>query len=108
MEQIIDIIIKVVATLLAIGAGMLGKYLINLLKANLDEKNRKKLDLFITELVAAAEQLYKEWDEDGTIRYEYVSDMLIEAGYEITESIKVLIEAKVFEINLANRKAGEQ
>lgn len=108
MEQIIDIIIKVVATLLAIGAGMLGKYLINLLKANLDEKNRKKLELFITELVAAAEQLYKEWDKDGTIRYEYVSDMLIEAGYEITESIKVLIEAKVFEINLANRKAGEQ
>ena len=70
MEQIIDIIIKVVATLLALGAGLLGKYLINLLKANLDEKNNERLDLFVAELVAAAEQIYKKDDPNGDIRYD--------------------------------------
>ncbi len=108
MEQIIDIIIKVVATLLALGAGLLGKYLINLLKANLDEKNNERLDLFVAESVAAAEQLYKDGDEDGTIRYEFVTDMLIGAGYDITDAVKVLIESKVFEINLANKETGDQ
>ena len=108
MEQIIDIIIKVVATLLALGAGLLGKYLINLLKANLDEKNNERLDLFVAELVAAAEQLYKDGDEDGSIRREFVTDMLRDAGYDITDAVYALIESKVFEINLANKETGDQ
>lgn len=108
MEQIFDIIIKVVATLLALGAGLLGKYLINLLKANLDEKNNERLDLFVAELVAAAEQIYKKDDPNGDIRYDFVIDKLVGAGYEITEAIEVLIESKVFEINLANKETGDQ
>lgn len=102
MEQIIDIIIKVLATLLALGAGWLGKYLINLLKANLDEKNDARLDMFIRELVPAAEQMFKADDPDGTARYGYVVKMLTEAGYEITDAIKALIESKVFDINMMN------
>lgn len=102
MEQIIDIIIKVLATLLALGAGWLGKYLINLLKANLDEKNNARLDLFVTELVTAAEQMFKVDDPDGTARYGYVIEMLSNAGYEITDAIEALIESKVFDINLTN------
>lgn len=102
MEEIIDIIIKVLAALLALGLGWLGKYLISWLKTKLNDSQVEKLDLFIAELVAAAEQMYKKDDPDGSIRLEYVQDMLIEAGYEITDAIQALIEAKVFSINLAN------
>lgn len=106
MEEIVDIIIKILAALLALGIGWLGKYLIGLVKAKLSVTQAEKLDLFIAELVAAAEQIYKERDSDGSIRLEYVKGMLVEAGYEITDAVRALIEAKVFEINLAN-KVGE-
>lgn len=103
MEGIIDIVIKVVATLLALGAGWLGKYLISWLKSKMSEKNAAKLDLFVAELVAAAEQMYKKTDTDGTMRLRYVESMLIQAGYDITNEVKALIEAKVFEVNLASK-----
>lgn len=102
MEQILDIIIKIVAALLALGAGWLGKYLVSWLKTKLNDKQAEKLDLFIAELVAAAEQMYKKDDPDGTVRLGYVQDMLIGAGYEITDAVKALIESKVFGINLIN------
>lgn len=104
MEEIIDIIIKVLAALLALGAGWLGKHLIGLVKTKLNAEQNEMLDLFIAELVAAAEQMFKKDDPDGSIRFEYVKAMLIEAGYEITDAVKALIEAKVFSINLANVK----
>ena len=109
MEQIIDIIIKIVATLLLAGAGWLGKYVITYLRSNLDAREVELLDTFIAELVAAAEQLYAEVDETGGIRREYVYNRLVEAGYEITEAIKAMVEAKVYDINITNRsvKVGE-
>jgi hypothetical protein len=107
MEEIINIIIKVVAMLLAMGAGYLGRYIVKVLKANLDEKKDAMLDLFIEELVAAAEQMFKKNDPDGVIRLEYVEDSLIDAGYEITEAVRALIESKVFSLNLINPKGGD-
>lgn len=103
MEGIINIVIKVLAALLALGAGWLGKYLISWLKSKLSEKNAAKLDLFVAELVAAAEQMYKKQDADGSMRLHYVESMLIQAGYDITNEVRALIEAKVFEVNLANK-----
>ena len=102
MEEIIDIIIKLAATLLAFGAAWVGRYLVSWLKSNLDEKETIMLDQFITELVAAAEQMYKKEDPDGSIRFAYVKTMLLEAGYDITDAVKAMIESKVFEINLTN------
>lgn len=109
MDEIIDIVIKVVATLLALGLGWVGKYLVNWLKSKLSEKNAEKLDLFVAELVAAAEQMYKKDDPDGTIRLLYVEKMLAQAGYEITDAVRALIESKVFDINLVHQaaKGGE-
>lgn len=107
MEEIINIIIKVVAMLLAMGAGYLGRYIIRVLKANLDEKNDAMLDLFIEELVAAAEQMFKKNDPDGVIRLEYVQDSLIDAGYEITAAVRAMIESKVYSINQINPKGGD-
>lgn len=100
MEAIMDIIIKLAATLLALGAGYLGKLLVGWLKGKLDEQGAAKLDLFVSELCTAAEQMYKEDDPDGSIRLRYVENMLKQAGYELTDAVKALIESKVFEINL--------
>lgn len=108
MEQIIDIIIKIVATILLAGAGWLGNYIINYLRSNLDAKEVEFLDTFIAELVAAAEQMYAKDDPDGTIRLGYVQEMLIEAGYDITDAVRALIESKVYDINVMNAvKVGE-
>ena len=103
MEEILDIIIKVVAALLAFGAAWLGKYVVSWLKSKLSEKNAAKLDLFVAELVAAAEQLYKKDDPDGKMRLNYVESMLIQAGYDITNAVRAMIESKVFEVNLKNK-----
>lgn len=100
MDEIFDIIIRVLASLLAIGAGWLCKYLVNWLKFKLNDEQDAKLDLFIAELVAAAEQMYKKEDPDGTVRLMYVQKMLAEAGYDITEAVQALIESKVYSINL--------
>lgn len=103
MDEIMNILIKIVAMLLALGAGYLGKYVVNWLKSNLDDRGDEKLDTFIAELVAAAEQMYKKDDPEGTARLHYVQTMLIGAGYDITDAIQAVIESKVFEINLTNR-----
>ena len=105
MEDIMNIIIKLVATLLAFGAAWLGRYLVEWLKTNLDEKEEVLLDQFIADLVAAAEQMYKQNDPDGSERLHYVQAMLVEAGYEVTEFVQAMIESKVFSINLATRGA---
>ena len=107
MEDIINIIIKVVATLLAFGAAWLGRYLVSFLKTNLDEKQTVILDQFIADLVAAAEQMYKKDDPSGSIRIDYVKTMLVEAGYDITEAVQAMIESKVFSINLASKGAEQ-
>ena len=109
MEQIIDIIIKIVATILLAGAGWLGNYIITYLRSNLDAKDVATLDNFIAELVAAAEQMYAKEDPDGSIRLNYVQNTLIEAGFEITEAVRAMIEAKVYDINITNKsvKVGE-
>ena len=102
MEEIMNIIIQVLAMLLALCASWLCKYMVNWMKSKLDEEGAEKLDLFVSELVAAAEQLYKDDDFDGSIRLDYVQKMLIEAGYEINDVVRAVIESKVFEINLMN------
>ena len=107
MEEIINIAIKVVATLLAFGAAWLGRYLVAWLKTNLDEKEEVLLDQLIADLVAAAEQMYKQDDPDGSERLHYVQAMLVEAGYEVTEFVQAMIESKVFSINLATRGAEQ-
>lgn len=102
MEAIMDIIIKVAATLLAMGLGYLGKFVLQWLKGKLNEQQNEKLDMFVTELCLAAEQMFKGVDPDGTIRRGYVENMLKQAGYELTDAVRAMIESKVFEINLTN------
>ena len=102
MDEILNILIKLAAMVLVFLVGRAGRYLFELLKTKLNEKQTEKLDLFIAELVAAAEQMYKKDDPDGTVRLNYVQQMLVEAGYDITSAVQALIESKVFSINLMN------
>lgn len=106
MDEIMNILIKLAAMVLTFLLARGFRYVYELLKATLDEKNDARLDLFIEELVAAAEQMFKKDDPDGIIRLEYVEDSLIDAGYEITEAVRALIESKVFEVNLAKTNAA--
>lgn len=101
MESIIDNLIKIAAMAVCLGLGYLFKQLGALVKKHLSEKEQAHLEKFITELVYAAEQMFYEDDEDGSIRLDYVEQQLIEAGYELTEAISAIIEAKVYELNQA-------
>ena len=97
-----DIIIRVAAALLALGAGYLLKLAANWIRSKLDDKQEEKFNLFLTELVYAAEQMYKGEDPDGSKRLSYVQELLIESGYELTDVVRALIESKVYEINTFN------
>ena len=104
-EQIFDILIKVAAVLLLYGVIYLGKYAIAFVKSKLSDRQLAKLRKFIDELVTAAEQMLKKDDPDGSIRLAYVQNMLVDAGYDITEAIMAMIESAVFNVNLS-QKAG--
>lgn len=69
----------------------------------LEEKiGKEKLEIsmkYVTSLVAAAEQMLKEDDPDGTMRKRYVIEQLTMMGYEITEQLNAIIEAEVWKLN---------
>lgn len=99
MEEIMDIIIRVVATLLALGLGYLLKLAANWIRSKLDDKQEAKFNDFLDELVHAAEQMYKGDDPGGSKRLSYVQNILIESGYELTDVVRALIESKVYDLN---------
>ena len=104
MDAILSIIAKIIGTIVGAAAIYLIREALKYLRASMDEKDRAKLDAFISSLVAAADQMYKAQDSDGSIRLGYVQDMLVEAGYDLTDAIRALIESKVHELNASNPK----
>lgn len=99
MEGFIDLIIRFLAALLLIVGSFLGKKAMEWLKSKLDQAENEKLDKLIDDFTMAAEQMLKEFDDDGSARLDYVYENLVEAGYEITEAIRAKIESRVFRIN---------
>lgn len=100
MDEMLSIVFEFVATLLFACIIVLVKRGYSYIDSKLSAKDREELERFVAVLVAAAEQMYG--DEDGYVRLSYVQQMLIEEGYELTDSIRALIESKVFEINLCD------
>lgn len=96
MNEVADILVKAAATLLAAGITYLCKVAGSCL---MEWAKEKKLDKAIKEGTAAAEQLFRKTDDVGDKRLAYVQQLLIEAGYELTEAIRAKIEANVFKIN---------
>ena len=104
-QQIIDILIKLVAIILI--AYVLPAFK-NWLVTKVGEEKAAKLAEYIEKFVRAAEQMYKEVDETGEKRKQYVIDQLRDLGYTITDEINARIESEVFDINLFNEpKANE-
>lgn len=101
MEEIMDILIKLIGSLAGVAvvyaAKALGAYMTQL-------RENKKIDKLVTSAVKAAEQLFKKEDEDGQIRLNYVQNILIEAGYDLTDAIMAEVESRVFDLNEAQKK----
>lgn len=98
MEDIIDIVIKIVAAILTLGGVWLLRNLQSWLAIKLGAEKTARLDKLISELVAAADQQYKELDATGKLRLAYVTGLLEQLGYEMTEIIRAKIEAEVFSL----------
>ena len=98
MEEILDILIKLIGSLAGVAVVYAAKTACSYLK---NAREDAKLDKFITSAVAAAEQTMKAYDDDGSARMDYVQNLLVEAGYSVTEAVIALIESKVYEINTA-------
>ena len=98
-EQIIDIVIKLLAIILvAYVLPELKKWL----AIKIGDEKATKLAEYIEKFVKAAEQMYKDSDATGEMRKEYVMEQLRRLGYVITDEINARIESEVFEINLFN------
>ena len=108
MDDIINVIIKLLATLLGVGLAYLGKLITAWIKGRFEERELEKLRDFISTLVAAAEQIYKNTEDvSGIGRYGYVVEMLENAGYQVTDKVRALIESSVFEINVITGSTKE-
>lgn len=102
MEEFMSIALKALAALLAAGGCWLvvkAQALWPQIKAWIVSKTdlitEEQLDNLVTDTVAAADQLLKAEDPDGTKRNTYVTDVLTKAGVELTDAVMAKIEAKV-------------
>jgi hypothetical protein len=96
MDEILTIIIRIAIIILSIGATWLTAWAKRYFTEKLGEEKTKKLDDIISTLTAAADQMLKTDDPDGSIRYQYVISELKNLGYTITDYIEAQIEARVY------------
>lgn len=99
MENLIDIIAKIAAALLAIGIAWLSARAKQFITTKATEADNKFVLQLVETFTEAAEQQLKADDPDGTKRKEYVQEQLVAAGVEVTEIINAAIEAAVYRIN---------
>lgn len=97
MNEMFEIIIKLLGTLAGFGVVYAIKMCVSYLRSRLDESEKALADSFIESFVVAAEQMY--WNESGEFRLAYVQDRLLEAGYELTDALRAMIESKVYKIH---------
>ena len=101
--DLVQLITRAVFTLLGFGLLVLLKHIKAALDAKVEAGKAGELDLLIADFVAAAEQLLKQDDPDGSKRKQYVTDCLMAIGIAITDEINARIEAAVFRQNLEIR-----
>lgn len=104
MEIIVKYLVIALIVAMSLCILALGHKAHQYLKAHLSAKDAEKLDSFIDTLVAAADQMFKGEDDDGSVRLGYVQGMLIEAGYDITDAIRAIIESKVLKWNISQKR----
>lgn len=93
MENIVTIILHVIVLLFI-------AYILPIVRGffaeKLGEEKAKKLEELITDLVLAAEQIFKEVPKSGKEKKEYVVKGLENAGYAVTQEINAKIESAVY------------
>ncbi len=94
--ELVQLITRAVFALVCIGFLFLLKSIKEYLAVKAKNGQITALDLLIADFVAAAQQLLKESDPDGTKRKQYVIDCLMAIGVAITDEIDARIEAAVF------------
>ena len=98
MENLIDIIIELLAVLLALGITWLVAKAKTYINAKIKETEHVWLAELVNEFCAAAEQELKADDPTGEKRKERVYELLAEAGVEVSGIVDALIEAAVHKI----------
>ena len=100
--ELIDLTTRIIIGLV----GLAGIWALTKLAAHLKIKaeaaQATELDKLIYQFVACAEQILKGVDENGTLRKQYVVNLLEELGIKVTREIDARIEAAVYQINLDN------
>lgn len=111
MDEIMALVVKLVATLLALGLTFLSTYLWNALKksdlfkqisewvkAKVGEQSQKAIDEMIDQFTAAADQMVKSGSMKREDRLAYVTQCLNDIGVEVTNIIRAKIEASVYRL----------
>ena len=95
-----ELLANIIISLLGmVGLWLLG-YVRNWLKARTEAEQATQLDQLIYDIVAAAEQTLKASDPDGSIRKQYVVDLLTQLGFKVDKELHARIEAAVYAVNL--------
>lgn len=68
-------------------------------KQQLELEKLQKILMEVDQFADAAEQMAKNNDLDGEWKNNFVLDMLRDNGYDISDTLKAYIEAKVLHIN---------
>lgn len=98
-EYIIDAILAILLIVLT-------RYAVPALQQYINSKNRAQLVATITELVAAAEQLFPA-EKTGEQKLQYVQNLLVEKGVELTTEIRAIIESAVYKLKDDRKNAEE-
>ena len=106
-QELISAILDIVVVLVYVGILFIVNRGHKFLEKRVSAEQGEVLDAFIAKMVAAADQMFKKDDPDGTVRMKYVQDMLIKAGYEITDIVKATIESKVHDLNIMQKAVKE-
>lgn len=99
MENLIDIIAKILAALLAGGAAWLAMKAKEFLKTQAEATASDWVVDLVNAFCEAAEQQFKLDDPTGEKRKAYVQEMLVAAGVEVSAVVDALIESAVYRIN---------
>lgn len=104
MDNLFDILIELIALIIAGLLLSVGEELKRWIKEQILKVKDERLQKLIVNLVHSVEQTLKEQDPTGAKRFAEVERLLEDAGYAITDVIRSMIEAEVYNINLNNKK----
>jgi len=94
-----ELFVQIVTGIITILTVLITAFIIPYIKSKISAQNFVIIASWVTVAVEAAEQLYKNADNAGLLKYEYVVSSLKEKGIDIDETeLKNLIESAVLKL----------